>query len=253
MSLISYLMSLILNLMYLINQGDCFNIDTIKYRKDFSENKMNFFDKIIIHKKNHRNKKSLIFFTGGFSFIRSDIYSNFYNNLLDKNITIYTPYFMFNEKEKLTDYIFLNHEEVIVAGHSSGCSCAIDFCVNNSKINKLILLDPVDTFITNNYLNLSFIDTIFFILAGKTYNFSKESPSIPFIPFLGYRSLIQKLNNNIKILKKKNFGHSDILNIFWSNLMHRTRISVGSVNRSENNLYNYHNFLSSRINDFYDL
>ena len=227
-----------LYLIFFVISIDSLNINTLNYIRDFRNSKINFFDRVIVHEKyNKNNKKSLIFFTGGFSFIRPNIYSNFYENLLEKNITIYTPYFMFNKTEQFLDYIMDNHEEVIVAGHSSGCSSAIDFCINNSEINKLILLDPVDTFIYQNHINLSNIDKLLFILAGKTYNFSKESPSIPFIPFLGYRSLIKKINNTVEIFEKGDFGHSDILNIFWSNLMHKSRISVGSTDRSKKNLY----------------
>lgn len=233
---------------------DCWNFN---YVVDFSSrNSLIKKNKVIINQNFKDKNKSLIFFTGGFSFIRPDIYSNFYHNLLHNNISIYTPYCMFNDREELMNLLYNSHNSTIVAGHSSGCSNAINFCMNNSHIDKLILLDPVDTFLFNESIELTNIKKLVFIIAGKTYNYSPETPSIPFIPFLGYKSLQKK----IKIIKgekyetiyEDRFGHSDILNIFWGNLMHNIKISVGFKYRNKTRIYEYHNWLSNKIDNIFN-
>jgi hypothetical protein len=228
----------------------------IQYLLDFSSrNRLIKKNKVIVDKNLDNTEKSLIFFSGAFSFIRPDIYSNFYSNILKQNISIYTPYFLFDDKKKLTDFIDYNHSSTIVAGHSSGCSTAINFCKNNSKIETLVLLDPVDTFLFDKTIDLYNIKNLLFIIAGKTYNYSPENPSIPFIPFLGYKSLMKKINiyNNSekKIIYDKNFGHSDILDTSWSNLMHYTKLSVGYNYRNITELYNYHIWLSNILKNAY--
>ena len=55
--------------------------------------------------------------------------------------------------------------------------------LSNYKIETLVLLDPVDTFLFNQTIELYNIKTLLFIIAGKTYKYSPENPSIPFIPF----------------------------------------------------------------------
>ena len=64
----------------------------IQYLLDFSSrNRLIKKNKVIVDKNLDNTEKSLIFFTGAFSFIRPDIYSNFYSNILKQNISIYTP------------------------------------------------------------------------------------------------------------------------------------------------------------------
>ena len=50
-------------------------------------------------------------------------------------------------------------------------------------------------------------------------------------------------------MSAEDYGHSDILDSLWSDLMHAT-ISKGNENRDQQNLDNYHLWLAGEINNF---
>ena len=54
----------------------------------------------------------------------------------------------------------------------------------------------------------------------------------------------------VQKIKAENYGHSDVLDIDYSNLMHSLRLSVGNNNRTKENLYQYHTWLAQVINSF---
>ena len=86
------------------------------------------------------------------------------------------------------DKLNKKHKEVIIMGHSSGGTTAINYA-KNDKIKKLILLDGVDTrFInkeTKNKLhNLQNLNSILYIKANKSYNITYDPYGLPFIPIL---------------------------------------------------------------------
>jgi len=83
-------------------------------------------------------------------------------------------------------------------------------------------------------------------------NFKLPEFNMPFIPFFALdMKKLQKfnLNLNVKKIEAEDYGHSDILDTLWSDLMHAT-LSKGSDNREQENLDEYHHWLSQQIYDF---
>ena len=201
------------------------------------------------------NTSAIIFFRGGSSIMPPDIYTKFIDSLVDQNIAVYCPFFRFNKNKELISDLSQEYKSISVLGHSSGCSTAINFCQNENKIKKIILLDPVDTFyFTNITINLPYIRKILYLIASKTYSFTFDPSGIPFIPFLGYKSIKKKIQTSpstiVKCAKENDFGHSDILDIPYSNFMHYTRISVGNKIRTKKVLHHYIKQLSVNISKF---
>ena len=86
--------------------------------------------------------------------------------------------------------------EVIIVGHSSGGTTAINYA-KNPKIKKLILIDPVDTRIfSKKYRNklheLDNLDSVLFLRAEKSYKITYTPLGLPFIPILGINKEILK-------------------------------------------------------------
>tara|TARA_B100000524_G_scaffold348297_1_gene252360 strand:- start:1213 stop:2124 length:912 start_codon:yes stop_codon:yes gene_type:complete len=75
----------------------------------------------------------------------------------------------------------------------------------------------------------------------------------PFIPPIGLLGVNTDHfdKNTINYMKKdvSNYGHFDILDIPWCNVLHNT-ISKGNKDRSTINIINYHKLLSDTISDF---
>jgi len=74
--------------------------------------------------------------------------------------------------------------------------------------------------------------------------------TIPFVPaFKMEVDDITKDEVNVNFVEAENFGHSDILNPFWGEIMHNT-ISKGSDDRNEEVIDKYHFWLASTIKNF---
>lgn len=202
--------------------------------------------------KNKYNTSACIFFTGGNSMMIPEIYSNFHNNLASNNIAVYTPDYGYNNYNLLIDTLSQEYKEIFFIGHSSGCSIALNKC-NNKNIRKLFFLDPVDTrMITKDEFYLKNIELLIIINAGKSYKINKDPFGLPFIPVLKLNKNNLELENNcnVKEIITNNYGHCDILNKPYSNLMHKSRMAVGCKDRSIINLNKYHNWLSRLISNF---
>lgn len=242
---IIYLFSLIL--FYCNGFNNQFPI--VSYTKKFN----NLKDINVVEPKytSKSNTSCVIFFTGGSSFIIPEIYNDFMMNLVYNNIAVYTPSFRYEKINDLVNILNNKYKEVVIAGHSSGGSTAINNC-NNKIINKLILIDPVKNNIFRNNYNLNFIESVLFLNAEKSYKISYEPFGLPFIPFFRISRNELSPTKNCKILSvnANNYGHSDILDKPFANMMHKTRISVGNKNRSYGNLNKYHNWMGNIINNF---
>tara|TARA_B100000524_G_C23588593_1_gene348119 strand:+ start:161 stop:913 length:753 start_codon:yes stop_codon:yes gene_type:complete len=216
----------------------------------------NLFKKLkIINNKNHDNKNAVIFFSGGGSSMSPSLYSNFHRKLNEKNITVYKPPINYKYKDELINYLHDKYNKVIVTAHSSGCSSAIRFCSNSSKIRNLVFLDPIDTFIKLNKIYINNIDNLLIIYADKSYKITYSPFGLPFLFFgvLNESKLVSK--NKLKIYRDYylDSGHCDILDLFYSNLMHYSRISVGYPVRNIKKMNEYHENISSKINDFMNI
>ena len=201
-----------------------------------------------------KNTSGIIFFTGGSSFIISDIYQDFINQLVNHNLVVYTPFWKYSDHSNLIDQLRQDHTSVIVMGHSSGATPAINFCKDNSLVRKLILLDGVNTgyFIGQTKFNLKYIDHVLMINAGKSYQWNYDPWGPPFIPFFEFHPQHLEIRNkkNIKTINLNEYGHSDILDIPYANFMHQIRISVGHKNRSTLVNRQYHQLLARLISSF---
>ena len=190
------------------------------------------------------SKSCIVLFTGGSNFINPKLYSSFLNSI---DLDIYKIPFKENILNK-NFYSFLEekYDDINIIGHSSGCVTALNNC--NPSIKKIILLDPVKT---PNYkrVDLNNLEELFIINAAKSYEWSFIPPFLPFIP--AFKLLETDLNidkSKISKITIKNYGHSDIINKPWRDLMHYSRISVGGKNRS--NIEYYHNLLYFYIMNF---
>jgi hypothetical protein len=171
--------------------------------------------------------------------------------LVNNNIAVYTPSFKYENINDLVINLNKEYKEVIFVGHSSGGSTALNNC-NNKFINKLILIDPVKNNIFVDKYKLKFIESILFLNAEKSYKISNDPFGLPFIPCFGITKKNLDVNVHCKTftVNANNYGHSDILDRPFANMMHKTRISVGNKNRTQLNLNKYHNWMGNIINNF---
>lgn len=206
---------------------------------------------------NHEKKNCIIFFTGASSFISPKIYNNFFTELMNNNIDVYVPSFNYNNYNILVQTLKNEYGKVIIAGHSSGATVAlknIESHNNNQTIEKVILLDPVNTRLSNTSkpYNIESISSILYLYALKSYKITFDPFGLPFIPILKIppQLLTNQTSKNIKIITAKNHGHADILNKEYGDFMHNTRIAVGNKNRTEENINDYHKWLSHQIKSY---
>lgn len=219
------------------------------YTRNFDNN----LDNIKVYEPCFVNKENIpcvLFFTGGSSLMIPDIYNSFFSKVVHNNIAVYCPSFRYKNMNQLINLLNKEYKEVILVGHSSGATTAISY--NNKRVKKIIFLDGVDTRIFNNEKRnkkhiLKNIKSILFLNAGKSYKFTYDPPGLAFIPFLGLDENAIEKNKRTKIIRveAEKYGHSDILDRSYSNMMHNSRLSVGNKNRTHEKLDNYHTWLSS--------
>tara|TARA_B100001094_G_C17949431_1_gene679757 strand:- start:31 stop:834 length:804 start_codon:yes stop_codon:yes gene_type:complete len=206
------------------------------------------------YNKYKNNVSCILFFTGGSSFITPQIYNNFFNKLSNNNFAVYTPSFNYKNISDLINILSENYKEVIIAGHSSGATVALNNCYND-KIKKLILLDPVNTRIFNisSLFSIPNISSIIYFNAMKSYKITFDPLGLPFIPFLRIKNNNLDLNKNCSVvtIDSENFGHADILDKSYGDFMHFTRIAVGNKNRSLISIDNYHKWISDNIKNLF--
>ena len=228
----------------IVNKNKIFNLDKLK--------PINVIEPYYKKKDIYKNISCILFFSGGSSFITPQIYNNFFIKLVENNFSVYTPSFKYKNIDKLIDILDQNYKEVIIAGHSSGASVALNNC-NNYKIRKLILLDPVNTRIFNvsSLFNITNINLLIYFNALKSYKITFNPFGLPFIPFLRIKNNNLNFKNlcNISYVNSIDFGHADILDKPYADFMHNTRIAVGNKNRSFDSINNYHKFISNNIKE----
>ena len=206
----------------------------------------------------HKDLPKILFFTGGNSLMPIDIYSDFISKLKSNyDVSIIKNSFP-NDKnsleliEQLFEYS--GEKEIIPMGHSSGCTTLLNYCSKLKNVNKCILLDPVNNNLKKD-INIKF-DKILQINAEKSYkwkmneglNFLKNPvPKVPFIP--AFAMDIKKIctNSNITNIEIKQYGHCDILDTAFSNIMHN---SFAEGNDDRNSLNEYRLLLNELITLF---
>ena len=200
------------------------------------------------------NQQQCLFYTGGGSEIPCEIYSSFLTKLSEKNLTVNVVNKELKKSHILLQSITHNKPTTVIA-HSSGAIEALDACNYLDNIKKVILLDPVDSrFFFNNGEHEKIIEPrypvndILFLNARKSYKWKWLPPKVPFIPFFGLHSNQVKFENKQCIIAKE-FGHSDILDYPWGNIMHQT-FSEGLNNRDEAKIEDYHEWLTTIISEY---
>ena len=201
------------------------------------------------------NLRKILFFTGGNSLMPVDIYSDFIEKLKSNyDVSIIKNTFTNNQNsiqllEQLFEYSA--EDEIIPIGHSSGCTTLLNYCSKLKNVNKCILLDPVD----NNFnkdITIKF-DKILQINAEKSYKWKTKDgldflknpiPKVPFIPAFAMETKKICTNSNITNINIKNYGHCDILDTAFSNIMHN---SFAEGNDDRNSLSEYRLLLNELI------
>lgn len=206
------------------------------------------------------DRTCIVFFTGGSNIISPRIYSNFLSKL-NQDYDLYTLKSQSKNKLIKLDYIEelftldgLNktYNNIYFLGHSSGSTTAINNIDPN--IDGLILLDPVKTpyYVKQVDHNLK---KVLMLNADLSYRWSFKPPFLPFIPAFSlnlddiYRDFDIKLSN-IEYFMIQNFGHTDIIDNPWRNIMHYSGLSIGNNNRDQNNIDNYHDYLIMIIKNY---
>tara|TARA_Y100000741_G_scaffold53322_1_gene36689 strand:- start:2298 stop:3119 length:822 start_codon:yes stop_codon:yes gene_type:complete len=225
------------------------------YKKIYNDKIIKIYEPENMKKK---HLKSLLFFTGANSLIPADLYNNFINSLVDYNYSISV---LPNDLQASYEYIKdieNEYSSIIPLAHSSGCVNAINLANNFKTIEKSIFLDPVDNSNLVNKFNkiqkdnLLYLKDLLIITAEKSYKWSLDPFTIPFIPAfrLNIKELLKlKSDLNIEYIESEEHGHCDILDPFWSDQMHLT-ISKGVENREYKNLQIYHTWLAQQIHNF---
>jgi len=253
------------SIIILVVNGFSINVPIRNYKKYIDNNVVKVFEPYSIEKN---QTSCIIFYTGANSLIPGEIYSEFVNNLAAKNFSVHVSP---NNQELSEDLVYQlcdEYKEVIPLTHSSGCINAIKNCNKNRNIRNAIFMDPVDnrelTKTFGGFFNplaimnrngeksekLKYMDNILFLNAKKSYEWKFYPLTVPFIPGFALKEedIINENSNIIKI-EATDFGHSDILDNLWSDLMHGT-ISKGYEERDEEKLSEYRMWLCSIISDY---
>ena len=206
----------------------------------------------------HKDFPKILFFTGGNSLMPIDIYSDFISKLKSNyDVSIIKNTYP-NDKNslQLIEQLFEHsgEKEIIPMGHSSGCTTLLNYCSKLKNVNKCILLDPVNNNLKKD-INIKF-DKILQINAEKSYKWKTNEgfdflknpiPKVPFIPAFAMDTKKICTSSNITNIEIKQYGHCDILDIAFSNIMHN---SFAEGNDDRNSLNEYRLLLNELITLF---
>jgi hypothetical protein len=252
-------MKLVYLLFSLVN-GYNLNIPVNVYKSNYNSQIIKVYEPKNLEKK---NMNALIFYTGANSLIPGDIYSNFIRTLNNYNFSVSV---VTNNNDATSEFLYDvrdDYKEIIPLTHSSGFVNAFKTINKQKNIKKAIFLDPVDNSILfdNNIFNFfnkdensfNHLESLLVLNAEKSYEGSIFPKfQIPYIPAFALNIKNLKKNNpdlEVEKLDAKNYGHSDVLDTLWSDLMHVT-LSKGNDNRDQEVLNEYLNWLAEEITNF---
>tara|TARA_B100000902_G_scaffold397269_1_gene460507 strand:- start:13819 stop:14316 length:498 start_codon:yes stop_codon:yes gene_type:complete len=139
------------------------------------------------------------------------------------------------------------YDTITYLAHSSGATTAINQL--HPCINRLILLDPVATPNIDYNINLNTLDNVHIIYAELSYKWSYKLPFLPFIPIFKLDPDKLKIDKSLITLETiDNYGHADLIDNPYRDIMHLTGISRGNLDR-KSSIYEYHNLLLNKINN----
>ena len=197
-------------------------------------------------------KPGLIFFTGGSNSMPKPLYNDFVK-ILESKFEVFKIDYNDEYISKIRE-IYNKNNNIMLLGHSSGCVTALNSCENNNLVSKIILLDPVKTPTFKREKDLDYLKKVLILDAELSYKWKEDFPYVPFIPFL-------KINNNdlsisekkIRRIMIKNYGHTDLIDNPWRDIMHNLKISTGNNDRSYDSIKKYYKKLCKIFLIFYDL
>jgi hypothetical protein len=237
------------------------NVPVNTHKYEYNSQIIKVYEPKLLDKK---DMNAIIFYTGANSLIPADIYSNFIRSLNNYNFSVSV---VTNNNDATIEMLYNirdEYKEIIPLTHSSGYVNAIQTVDKQKNIKKAIFLDPVDNsgllnnnvfnfFDNNDKMNIKYLESILILNAEKSYKGSIfPKLEIPFIPIFGLdiKKFEKKYPNlNIEKISADNYGHSDVLDSLWSDLMHVT-LSKGNENRNQDNMDEYANWLAEQIYNF---
>ena len=251
---------ILVNLLFCVANSFIVNVPVNSYKRIYDSNIIKVYEPELIDKK---DLNALIFYTGANSLIPGDIYSNFINTLNNYNFSVNVV----TNNNIITNELLYDirdeYKEIIPLTHSSGYVNAITTINKQKNIKKAIFLDPVDNskLVNNDFLNffssnkndLKYLEEVLILNAEKSYKGSIfPKLVVPFIPAFGLNIDNFEKNNPEEVVKKvvaEEYGHSDVLDSLWGDLMHAT-ISKGTEDRDQKNLNSYLDWLANEIYNF---
>ena len=249
----------IVNFMTLVNSY-VLNIPVNIYKRNYDSNIVKVYEPEILNKE---DMTALVFYTGANSLIPADIYSNFIKALNNYNFSVSV---VTNNNDATTDFLYDirdEYKELIPLTHSSGYVSAIKTINKQKNIKKAVFLDPVDNSgllefnlfnVFNEKQTINHLKSILVLNAEKSYKGSIFPKfEIPFIPAFAVNTKnLEKTNPTIEIEKinAEEYGHSDVLDSLWSDLMHGLSISKGNEVREQSVMDEYVNWLAQQIYEF---
>ena len=249
----------IVNSMTLVNSY-VLNIPVNIYKRNYDSNIVKVYEPELIDKS---SMNALVFYTGANSLIPADIYSNFIKALNNYNFSVSV---VTNNNDATTDFLYDirdEYKELIPLTHSSGYVSAIKTINKQKNIKKAVFLDPVDNSgllefnlfnVFNEKQKINHLKSILVLNAEKSYKGSIFPKfEIPFIPaFAVNTDNLEKSNPDVEIEKinAEEYGHSDVLDSLWSDLMHGLSISKGNEVREQSVMDEYVDWLAQQIYEF---
>ena len=237
-----------------------------QFNSNLSENKFKKYES-----KVEGSKKTAIFLpalTGNSA--TSGLYENFLNIMTKKSFDVYVPD---NDLQPILDDINNTECDITLIAHSSSAMSAISMTNAIESVKTLVLIDPLDvnnkdtrpprtvdydvTDINglskpvkdNKEIQLDNLDKLLVINTKKSNDWSV----VPFIFPVGILALKPNrlvLDENVtqEVVKADDFGHFDILDDRWSNMIHNT-LSRGCEDRDPAQLEIFRAWVSNKIND----
>lgn len=194
-------------------------------------------------------KSCIVLFTGGSNIMSPCIYTDFLTHIQSDHKVIKMPFLVYTKamRDNCIEELDKKYDSITYLAHSSGATTAINQM--HPYVDRLILLDPVATPNIDYKINLDTLNSINIINADLSYRWSYKPPFLPFIPI--FKLDPERLNidkNLITVETIDSYGHSDLIDKPYRDIMHFTGISRGNPDR-KNAIYNYHNLLSRKINN----
>lgn len=237
-----------------------------QFNSNLSENRFKKYES-----KVEGSKKTAIFLpalTGNSA--TSGLYENFLNIMTKKSFDVYVPD---NDLQPILDDINNTECDITLIAHSSSAMSAISMTNAIESVKTLVLIDPLDVnnkdtrpprtvdydvsdinglskpVKDNKEIQVDNLDKLLVINTRKSNDWSV----VPFIFPVGMLALKPNrlvLDENVtqEVVKADDFGHFDILDDRWSNMIHNT-LSRGCEDRDPAQLEIFRAWVSNKIND----